>query len=453
MKTAYGKLLSLAILLAVGVLMLAPMRSGIEDTLRASTELLDLDPGEIVEVRYDLRTETAQTVAYYSDDTAVAIVDQRGYIMAVSPGETKIRLVAQGGAFDEVKVRVSGVPITLFELNAESIKMEKGDVSGLSYRVNTGASMHNVKWESLDPSIASVDAAGRVSAVGGGDTYIVATAPNGMTDAALVSVHVQGNAVQIAPGDMRVGVGTTFPLQTRYLPVDTTDVPVSWTSSAPEVLTVDGSGVMQAVSVGTATVTVLTRDGLQGSMTITVDPASTDFQLSPNTVTIERGDSHTLSACFIGADGQVDQTVNHHVEWESTDPRIVSVENGVVTGHASGVAVITAYADGFKATSTVHVETSVQEVHLNISEQYLLKEQTGEPFQIRTSYVPADADEQKLVFTSDNPLVATVSEKGLVTMTGGYGTAIITVTAENGAQATCAVHVVTQLPASAAAEN
>lgn len=58
-----------------------------------------------------------------------------------------------------------------------------------------------------------------------------------------------------------------------------------------------------------------------------------------------------------------------------------------------------------------------------------------------------------MTFSSDNTLVANVSREGLVTLTGGYGTAVITATADSGAQATFTVHVVVELPQTEASES
>ena len=49
-------------------------------------------------------------------------------------------------------------------------------------------------------------------------------------------------------------------------------------------------------------------------------------------------------------------------------------------------------------------------------------------------------------FESNNEQVATVTQEGLVQMTGGYGTAVITASAVSGASARFTVNVVTQLP-------
>jgi len=87
------------------------------------------------------------------------------------------------------------------------------------------------------------------------------------------------------------------------------------------------------------------------------------------------------------------------------------------------------------------VQTSVKNVHLNVTEQTVYQNQTQEPFQIRASVYPQDADDCSLTYRSNNELVAKVSPKGLVTLTGGCGTAVITVESKSGASVECVVNV------------
>lgn len=453
MNTAVGKLMALAFVLLLGVLLLAPMRAGIEDALTTAVSSVSLAPGETCMVDYTLHTETAQTVTFSSEDPTIAQIDQRGQITAMEPGRTTVRLRAQGGASARVQVEVTGVPITSFELNTRLLELEKGEVSGLSCIFNEGVTDRRVEWMSANPEIVKVDGAGRITAVGSGETYVVATTPSGFSAAATVRVRVAGTAVQIIPGEATVGVGAALQLDVRYLPEDATDSVTGWRSSQPDVLSIDSDGVARALSAGTAQVSVTTADGLHGSTTITVEPAAQDFQMNPVNLTIERGDSHTLDAWFVGADGQPDTSMNHHIQWTSSNPSVATVSDGVVTGVSSGIAVITATADGFSNLCTVKVQTSVQSVQLNMTEQYLLREQTQESFQLKASVEPADADNPQVTFSSDNTLVANVSREGLVTLTGGYGTAVITATADSGAQATFTVHVVVELPQTEASES
>ena len=122
------------------------------------------------------------------------------------------------------------------------------------------------------------------------------------------------------------------------------------------------------------------------------------------------------------------------------------MEDGVVTAVGSGTARISASADGRIASCLVTVQTLVEEVRLNLHQIYVLREQTVMPIQLEAEVLPADADDRKLTWTSDNDLVAIVNPRGLVELVGGYGTATITVTASTGAKDQFVVNVVAELP-------
>ena len=157
--------LALAFVLILGILLAAPMRAGQEDRLIPGVRSVRMDPGDTYTLQYTLRADQAQAVSFSSEDSSIAEVSADGLVTAIAPGRTRLRLLARGGASATVDVEVSGVPVTLFELNTRELVMEKGDVSGLSCRFNQGATDQRVEWMSSNPDIVRVDAAGRVTAV------------------------------------------------------------------------------------------------------------------------------------------------------------------------------------------------------------------------------------------------------------------------------------------------
>ena len=449
MKTAYGKLALLAIALAAALLLFVPMRSGLEDYLYARPRLIRMSRGDNYDITFHLVSENPQVVSFTSTDETVAAVNSAGKVTAIGPGKAQIRLKARDGAKAVVRVEVAGNPATSLALNANALSMEKGQVTGLRALFDDAAEDTLVEWASLDESVAQVDAVGRVTAVGGGSTRVLARTPNGLTAEAQISVHVSGTAIRIIPEDVTVGIGTRLRLGTYYLPDDTTDEISYWNSSDESVLRIDNDGTMEALNVGTAVLGVFSKEGLSGSTVIRVEPAAADFTISPTAATLERGNAFELVPRFINADGQLDErSSGHYITWESSDPSVASVENGLVRALKSGRTRITAYADGKESSCDLRVQVLVHEVHLDAAEVFLLREQTVDPIQLNAEVVPADADEPGITFSTDNDLVATVNEDGLVTPTGGYGTAVITARAQSGAEARFTLNVVMQLPGS-----
>ena len=447
MKTAYGKLAALIIVLVAALLLFAPMRSGLEDYLYARPRLIRMNRGDTYDIISHLISEKPQTVSFTSTDESVAVVNSAGKVTAMAPGEAQIRLKARDGAKAVVRVEVAGSPAVSLKLNAGELAMEKGQVTGLRAIFDDAAEETLVEWSSLDEHVVKVDAVGRVSAVGGGSTRVIARTPNGLTASADVNVHVSGTAIRITPEDVTVGTGTSMRLGTYYLPDDTTDVITHWNSSDERVLRIQNDGTMEAVGVGTAVLGVFSMEGLSGSTVIRVEPAAAGFDISPTSATLERGNSLALQPRFIDANGQVDeQSSSHYITWTSSDPDVATVENGQVKALRTGLARITASADGMEAYCDLRVQVLVHEVQLNVHEIYLLREQTVDPILLSAKALPADADDPEIVFSTNNDLVATVDASGLVTPTGGYGTAVISARASSGAEARFTLNVVTELP-------
>ena len=448
MKTSPGKLAALAFVLLLAVVLFLPMRAGQEDQLVLEPKGLRMSVGDSYTVRWDLNSDNPdQTVRFTSSNEEIAEVDEDGTVRALKSGEAEIRARASGGASARMQVTVAGVPMTELSLNVDELRIDKGQFSGLRASFNDDATDKRLTWVSSDESIVRVNSYGRIEGVGGGEAYVSAISATGMSATAKVYVHVAGTAVHISPEQLTLGVGAHVPLKASYLPLDSTDKVRRWISSDTRILTVSEDGAIDACGVGTAYVTVVTEDGLTTGMEVIVEPAPRELQLDPARATLERGDTLQMQLMFLEEDGSVEQNVDHLTTWSTSDESVATVDqNGFVTAIKSGTCRITAAADGMTATCELTVQVSIQEIRLNQTEVYLLREETGTPIQLKAAISPSDPDDLTLTFTTNNDQVATVDQNGLVTMTGGYGTAIITASAASGARAEFIVNVVTQLP-------
>lgn len=448
MKTSHGKLVLLAFGLLLAALLFLPMRAGQEDQLILEPGVLKLNVGGNYTVRCALSSDDMnQSLRFISSDDRVASIGNDGTVYALASGEAIITARASGGAQAQMQVVVAGVPMTDLSLNVDELRIEKGEYSGLTAIYNSDASDTRLQWLSSDESIVHVDSTGRIEGVGGGEAYVSVIAPNGRSASAKVFVEVEGTAAHISPNGLTLGVGAEVPLKLSFLPEDCTDSMRRWVSSNPAVLDVDEQGVLRARSQGRAYITALTQGGLTSGMEVIVEAAPNDIQLNPAKATLERGDTLGMQLMFLNEDGSVDENADHLVVWKSSDESIASVDaKGVVRALKSGSCRIEALSDGLTASCDLNVEVNIQEITLNQSEIYLFREQTAQPIQLEWVIDPLDADDPTVVFASNNTQVATVDQQGLVTMTGGYGTAVITASAQSGASATFTVNVVTQMP-------
>lgn len=447
MRTIFAKLIALVFTAILAILLLTPMRSGLEDHLYARPRKLRMHCGNTYALSYALDSDRPQSVTYTSLDESIATVSADGRVTAVNPGSTDIHLKAEGGARTMVHVDVSGIPTTHLSLNTEYVAMEKGDVTELSASFNENADDKRLEWRSADPEIASVDSVGRVTALRGGRTQIYATTPNGLSAASDIFVHVPGDMVRITPEALTLGTGATLQMGTYYFPDDATDEVYNWNSNNNHILTAEADGTVHAVGVGTVVLSVFTKEGLSASSVVRVEQSAERFDLSPSAVTIERGDELQLESRFFNADGTLDEaSQSHYIVWKSSNPDVATVENGRVTGLKSGSTQISATVDGMTAICSLQVQVLVHSVTLDKEEVYMLAQGTDTPIQLKATISPIDPDDPTITYSTSNDLVANVSADGLVTMTGAYGTAIITARAASGAEAHFTVNIVTELP-------
>ena len=246
-------------------------------------------------------------------------------------------------------------------------------------------------------------------------------------------------------------VGESFQLTARVLPDDATDKTLTWTSSNPNVATVNSEGVVTAVAAGSATITATTNDGsnLSASCTVAVYVQASAISLNTNNLTLGVDETSQLVAYIYPSN-----TTNKTVTWKSSDTSIARVSNnGLVTAVSPGSVTITATTtDGSNLSATCSVtvtERLATSISLNTTTLSLSVNQTS---QLTATVLPENASDRSVTWTTNNPNVATVNSEGVVTAVAA-GSATITATTNDGSNlsASCAVSV--YVPASAISLN
>ena len=330
----------------------------------------------------------------------------------------------------------AGVPATQISLNKTTLTLAAGSSETLSATLEpTGATGH-VTWSSSAPRVASVSAAGEVTAHSAGTATITATV-NTLTATCAVTVsaaRVPATKVSLNKTSLTLLEGDTETLVAILTPTGATDVP-TWTSDNEAVATVSSSGEVTAVSAGTATVTA-TVNGQTATCAVTVSATRVPVQslaLNHTRLSLAIGGSETLTATPTPSNAT--DTVN----WSSSAPAVAEVSAaGEVTALAPGTAVIIAAAGGQAAICTVTVSAvRVPATGITLSPAQL-NLVVGGSETLGAILAPPNATDVP-TWTSDAPSIADVSSGGQVTAISA-GNATITATV-NGHTATCAVTV------------
>jgi alpha-tubulin suppressor-like RCC1 family protein len=205
---------------------------------------------------------------------------------------------------------------------------------------------------------------------------------------------------------------------------------IKWTSTNPDVASVDENGVVTPLKIGNTTITVTTEDGgFTDACEITVIEIvpTTGVKLDKDNLILPVGAQETLIETVLPL-GATDK----YVTWSSSNNDVVSVDNkGKITGISIGSAVITVTTQdgGYKANCNVNVVQPVTGVSL---EEGFLRLVAGEtPTKLSAIIEPSNATIKDVKWRSSNTGVLTIDEKGGLTPVAP-GTALVTVNTVDG---------------------
>lgn len=229
-------------------------------------------------------------------------------------------------------------------------------------------------------------------------------------------------------------------LVATVFPENATDKSVEWFSNKPKVVSVDDNGEITAKSVGTAIITVKTKDGGKSATCIvTVDAKFrpvTSITMDKTSVQLKAGETVTLTATA-NPDNATDKTVT----WSTTDATVATVNNGVVTANKVGTATITAKTGEKVATCVITViPTPVTSISLDKTNLKLIE---GESQTLIATIFPNNASNRNVIWTSYNSSIVKV-ENGKVTAIKAGTASVIVTTEDGGKTATCNIIVETK---------
>lgn len=222
--------------------------------------------------------------------------------------------------------------------------LPKGDSHQLSAIVSpSNATDKSITWSSSNTSVATVSDNGLVTGITDGTANIIVTTNDGSytdtCEVSVVAIPVSGVSLMDCPATELVN-GTTHQLTADVTPANAYDPSIVWSSSDETIATTDGNGLITAVSEGSVTITVTTKDGsFTDICEINVIPVQVIGVLISGcpSENITVGDTIQLSA-MISPENAHNQTIN----WTSSDTSSVKIDTtGRLVAIASGSAVIT----------------------------------------------------------------------------------------------------------------
>ncbi|WP_084404907.1 Ig-like domain-containing protein [Aliagarivorans taiwanensis] len=313
---------------------------------------------------------------YSSANSAVASVDNNGWVVAKATGSTQVSASKQGVTASPtitVNSDVSVPVVTDIQISNAPSSMQPGDMTSLEARAvySDGSFTREVAWSSSNTAVASISSNGLLVANSAGDVTISAE-----KDKVIRSFNLSVKASNLGilsftldgPQQLQVGASEQYLATITYEDQSKVTNGFSWNSSNSAVASVDSNGIVNAKAAGSTTLTA-SKDGQSRSLTISVIggelPTISEITLQ-GASQIEQGSSSLFIAKAIYSDGS---ELRDGFSWSSSNDAVASVsDKGLVTANQPGSATITAEKDGLKKTASVTIIAPEQGISIFVQD-------------------------------------------------------------------------------------
>ena len=176
----------------------------------------------------------------------------------------------------------------------------------------------------------------------------------------------------------------------------------------------------------------------EGTLTISGEGKMKDYYTWSNNVEIELPEDVRLEigTSFTVTPVTFPENASQGIVWQSSNPSVVSVENGVLTAHAVGEAIITASCDDVSDRMNVVVYAPVESFELSETELWVVSKQSA---QLEICDIEPVGATASFTWGSSDTSVLTVDDGTISALKPGEAT--VTVTSDNGIERSCLVHV------------
>lgn len=222
-------------------------------------------------------TPSDTSITWTSDDTSIVSVDSYGKIHANKLGTTWISAYSYNKLRAQILVKVIAAP-TGVKLSEEVVAGFTGEQHEIGYTFTPDYTTETgVTWSTSNADVAYYDTyVNKIVMKGAGSCWITITANDThhgvITDKVKVNVRQKVTGVTISAKKLTKKVGNMFKMTATAIPAKGVGSTIFWSSSRPQVATVDEFGVVTCLKAGTTMITAITANGHVAKCYLRVKP-------------------------------------------------------------------------------------------------------------------------------------------------------------------------------------
>lgn len=206
-------------------------------------------------------------------------------IMPIATGVTSFRMTVSYYQGSNGNIYTHSITYTFNIVEVTSIdglndfSLSIGETETLNPTITNQFAEASLTWKSSNKSVATVDADGKVTAVGVGASKVTCTAQNGVSANCTVTVNpIYVSSITLNETLKEMMTKEKFQLEATALPNNATDKSVTWSSTNEAVAVVSESGQVYAVGAGTCKIRATANDGSGKTASCTVTVTNSSLQ-------------------------------------------------------------------------------------------------------------------------------------------------------------------------------
>lgn len=379
-------------------------------------------------------------VAWESSNHSVATVTSNGLVNLLEAGEATITCTSVSRPDLSAVCRIAVIQaVTSVTLDRQAISLYNDETAGIQLNATIlpeNAVNKDLVWSSSNPSVVQVSDQGEISISGTGIAVITCRALSNPFASASCRIEVK-QAVQsiiLNETDLVLYADDTreYQLVANVQPAHAENKAVSWESSDDSVITVTEDGSLHIQGVGSATIVCKSsfKDSVTAQCTVLVKQPMEAITLDKDAIELYSDDLEGVQLTAAISPAGTDDT---GILWLSDNETVAIVsDDGLVQAVGVGTATVSCCSarnpERILASCPVTVMQRVEAISVEGNTSSLLPRETA---QLTATCYPAFSHNSNVVWHSDDPLVASVDDTGLVTA-HYYGTAVITAASTDG---------------------
>lgn len=391
-----------------------------ENKINIENETLSLVIDDTYKLNYDyhlLNGATKDEIFWESSNKDVVVVDNDGNITAISDGVATVT-ASYEDASDSIEITV--LKKNSLDIQATELVLQVGKTLDITYGYyfNDGATSEDIIWTSSNTNVARVEN-GRVIAKLDGETTITAKYKD---VSASVEVHVvKPDEIEFKDEILELDLNQSgYELSYDWYSYDTTQEEFVWLSSNEEVATVD-DGILNIKAVGETIITVKCGQASDTIILRTVLPDVLEFYSDYELIRFKENKEINLDINYYFKDGSNLDSI----EYISSNPSVIKVENNKLIQVGKGQTIITAKHKELEDTINIEI---IDEDHISFEDVgYILN--VNDEMNLSYDYYIYGVENPNIEFHSSDNSIVNVDENGHIialangqaTITASYG--------------------------------